>query len=358
MFAASRALGCDVAQVLDFSASINPLGPPPTVWRAIRHARGLLAHYPDPECLELRQTLAERWGCQPRHLVVGNGSMELIDALPTALDLHNLLVVQPTFSEYAASMARAGRTVTVVRARRAERYAIPILRLRREVVRAGKRPRGIDGLVLCNPNSPSGGICNRQDLIELLRLAQRRGVWAIVDESFADFYPDCSVLPRSLSWSRVVVLRSLTKFYSLPGLRVGYAVAAPPVVQAIRRVLAPWSVNVLGQVAAVAALRDPAYAGKSLAFMGRERERLTQQLASVPGCSVYPAQANFLFVELGSRWNATAVVAHLRRQGVLIRDCSTVPGVERQAIRVAVRRRRDNDRLVAAMRDALKGGGR
>lgn len=349
VYAASRELGRDVTELLDFSASINPLGPSPQVWRAIIRARQLLQHYPDPECWDLRQALAKRWSCDPAQIVVGNGSMELIYALPQALTIRHLLLVQPTFSEYAASMTRAGGRVTAVCADREEQYALPMDRLCRLLEQPTKGSRAFEGILLCNPNSPTGQACGAEDVMKLVRAAQRRGVWLIVDETFADYCPGRSILPLVSSWSKVVILRSLTKFYGLPGLRVGYAAAVPEVVRTIREALAPWSVNAMGQVAALAALQDTAHARKSLEFMVKERTRFAQMLAALPGCTVYPSHANFIFMELPHRWHATRMTEHLRREGLLIRDCSAVPGANPRSIRVAVRLRRDNARLIRSL---------
>lgn len=349
VYAAARELQCEVTQVLDFSASINPLGPSPLVWRAITSARHLLSHYPDPDCWALRQALAAQWQCDSAQIVVGNGSMELISAIPRALKIERLLLVQPTFSGYAASMARAGGRVTQFYADRDEQYALPVERICGLLHRQKKGPRSIDGVAFCNPNSPTGQVCDTDAVLALARMAQRRGVWLIVDETFADYCPERSILPLASSLSRVVVLRSLTKFYGLPGLRVGYAVSAESVVQKLREALPPWSVNAMGQVAALAALRDRAHVRKSLQFMQHERARLAALLAALPGCRVFPAQANFIFVELPRGWRARKMTELLRQEGLLIRDCSSVPGANARSIRIAVRLQPDNDRLLRAL---------
>ena len=353
--AASRELGREVTELIDFSASINPLGPSQNVWRAIAGARHLVPHYPDPECWDLRQALATLWRCAPGQILVGNGSIELLYALPRALKIDHLLLVQPTFSEYAASMARAGGRVTTVYADRDEQYALPIDRLCQLLERPAKGSRTIDGVLLCNPNSPTGQACSAAEVLRLVRAAQRRGVWLIVDETFADYCPERSILPLASSWSRVVVVRSLTKFYGLPGLRVGYALAAPTVVQRLRGELPPWSVNAMGQVAALAALHDTAHAKKSLQFVVKERTRMANALAELPGCTVFPAHANFLFMELPRGWHGAKLTEQLRREGLLIRDCSSVPGANRRSIRIAVRSRQDNDRLLKSLYRVLSG---
>jgi threonine-phosphate decarboxylase len=321
IYDAARALGCDPGEIVDFSASINPLGPSPHVWKAIASSTDLLGHYPDPDCWDLRRALATFWRVDPDQIVVGNGSTELIDALPRALKIHRLLIVQPTFSEYAAAMGRAGGETTALYADRTNHYAIPIDRLYRVMERGRNEGRSFDGVVLCHPNSPTGQACTVDDLIRLSRVAHKRGLWLIVDESFADYCSDRSILPCVPSWPQVVVLRSMTKFYALPGLRVGYAVSAHTTAGRLQRQLPPWSVSVMGQVAALAALNDKTHARKSLKFMTHECERFRTRLAALPGCTVLQTYANYCFVELPRGQQARALAEHLRGKGLLIRDC-------------------------------------
>lgn len=356
IYGAARELGRDPSKILDFSASINPLGPSPHAWNAITASRRLLSHYPDPACWDLRQALATFWHIDPEQIVVGNGSTELIEALPRALGIHRLLVVQPTFSEYAAAMARAGGRATALYADRSDQYAIPIDRLCRVMETGRNDGRPIDGVVLCHPNSPTGQACSADEVARLAKAARRRGLWLVIDEAFADYCPDRSVLPHAASWPGVVVLRSMTKFYALPGLRVGYAVATHTAVSRLRRQLPPWSVCVMGQVAALAALNDAAHARKSLRFMARERERFGKLLAALPGCVVMPTCANYFLVELPRGRHARDITEYLRSKGLLIRDCSSVPGTNSRSIRLAVRTVQDNDRLIRTLSRLLLQG--
>lgn len=359
VYAAARELGRDLHQLLDFSASINPLGPSPAALRTMRAAEVLLSHYPDPACWALRQSLARHWHRPAEEFLVGNGSTELIHLLPRTLAIRHLLLIGPTFSEYAEAMTRAGGQVTMLMADRANGY-----RLRLELVLAAlqkrRRPASgaspIDAVLLCNPNSPTGRACDAGAVRTLARLVARRGLWCIVDESFAEYADHASILSEPLP-PRTVVLRSFTKFYGLPGLRAGYAVAKPGVIAQIATQQPPWSVNMLAQQTALAALQDARHAGRSLRFMERERARVQKALTRLPGCTVFPSAVNFLLMELPVGQKATAVVAVLRRQGLLIRDCSQVPGLNGRSVRIAVRSRADNDRLLRALSSLLCEGG-
>ncbi len=357
VYAAARALRRPIEQLVDFSASINPLGPSPRALHAITHARGVLQHYPDPDCWALRQALAARWRCRPDQIVIGNGSAELIHLLPAALHLRHLLVIGPMFSEYARAMTKSGGRVSTVLADRADGYKPPLARamkLLRESGAKAQRRGVVDAVVLCNPNSPTGRAYEADEVMRVARLAERHGVKLIVDETFVDYCEERSILPMIAKAGRTIVLRSFTKFYGLPGLRVGYLISNAATARQIHAHQPPWSVNALAQEAALGALLDRRHAERSRSFMVRERARLTRLLEKLPGCALFPSSANFLLMELPLGHQARMVTATLYRQGLLIRDCSDVPGLNERTVRIAIRGRADNDRMVLALSTLLR----
>ena len=351
IYAAARELSLPPSRLLDFSASINPLGPSKRVFRAAASALPLTCHYPDPDCRELVKALASRWALAGNHFVIGNGSSELIHLLPRALAIRHALILGPTFSEYARALSVQGSRVTYLHATRTDGYQIPLTQARKALCTNKSR---FDALFLCNPNSPTGQVVSTKDVLALADVAARRKVWVVVDETFADYCEAHSVLSAVARNPRLLVLRSFTKFYALPGLRVGYLAGPLEVVTGIRRFQAPWSVNVLAQTAAQAALEDRRHAQRSLAFMHRERARLTEALGAIPGLHVFPSAANFLLVELPPSMPAAHVVQALRQQGLLIRNCSAIPGLNGRTIRVAVRTTAENRRLVTVLRRIVK----
>ncbi len=352
--AAARELRRPVSRILDFSASINPLGPSPQALRAIAKGHALLSHYPDPDCWTLRQSLASRWKLPPEQIVVGNGSTELIHWLPRSLAIKQALIVGPTFSEYAQAVARAGGRTTMLLAKRTEGYRPPLERAIQLVKSSRNGRESIDAIFLCHPNSPTGQACEVAEVLTLVREAERAGIWTILDETFIEYCEDRSLLSQLSTYSHLVVLRSFTKFYALPGLRIGYLAGSERAASLVRALQPPWSVNALAQVGAEASFNDRRHAQRSLLYMEQERDRLTRRLGSVPGLTLFPSQANFLLVELPGSHEAGSITMALRRQGLLIRDCSSVPGLNQCTVRVAVRTRRENDRLVAALKELVE----
>jgi len=207
---------------------------------------------------------------------------------------------------------------------------------------------------LCNPNNPTGRVMSRSAVRELAEAACRRQAWLIVDEAFIDYCPTQSFISMLSAYPRMLLLRSLTKFYAMPGLRIGYLVGASKVVDQLKDRLPPWSVNSLAQEVALAVLRDHTYAANSRTYMTCERSRFVKGLRSLSGLRVYPSASNFVLLELPATTSAEEVTECLTAERLLVRDCSTLPGLTRQMIRVAIRRTNENRRLLAALGHCLR----
>lgn len=346
VYRAAREQRITVDRIADFSANINPLGFPTSGVRAIRSALKQIVHYPDPDCLQLRQILARQCGVDPDMILIGNGSTELIHLLPRTLGIKAALIMGPTFEEYARALMDAGGVVQYVHARREERFRPPVQEILLEL--SAKRTR-FDTVFLCNPNNPTGQTINRSALCEITEAIERRQGWLIVDEAFIDYCQEHSVVSMLKEYPRMIVLRSLTKFYAMPGLRIGYLLGASKVVNQLKGRQPPWSVNSLAQEVSCAVLQDSGYAQKSLAVMETERPRFLRGLRSLSGVRVYSPAANFALIELPAWACASVLVDRLASERLLVRDCSTLPGLNRQMIRVAIKTPKENRRLLAVL---------
>lgn len=305
------------------------------------------------------EAIARHHRIRPGNVLLGNGTMELIYAVPAALNVRRGLIVGPTFSEYERALALSNARVTSVLARQENHYQPPVhdvltrLRPARASFRASPRRPSIDAVFLCNPNSPTGQSLSRRHVYRVLEAVTRQGGRLIVDETFVDFCEEKSGIRRAVRDDSLLVLRSFTKFYAIPGLRIGYAVGTEKVLQAIRNRLPPWSVNALAQEAAVACLQDTRYRRKSLWFLQKERPVFRQALERIPGLRVYPSSANFFLVELPRSLTSRQVRAALIERGLLVRDCSNYPGLHDHVLRFAVRTARENANLVRRLRDVV-----
>jgi threonine-phosphate decarboxylase len=362
VYQAAKALGRPVDSLVDFSASLNPYGPPSSVLCAMQQALPSCRHYPDPYGEALRDRLAIEHGISSESIVLGNGSAELIRTLPKALSLRRGYVAGPTFMEYEEALDIAGVRCTYVLAKSSEKYVPPVERLSLLVRMTGsgsqRKKRGRAGsstaVILCNPNSPTGRMVSARHLRALYRTIEQAGHWLVVDEAFIDFCPEQSLIKDISNSTRLLILRSFTKFYGMPGIRLGYLAGSPDTIATIRRLLPPWSVSHVAQVAGMAALNDLPYRQRSMKFMQQERKRFMAQLRTVHGLRVLPTSANFIMVELPLGCVTEKVVSRLAHQGMLVRDCRTFSGISRPALRIAIRHPPDNNRIVHALQEALQ----
>lgn len=184
--------------------------------------------------------------------------------------------------------------------------------------------------------------------------AKRAGVFTVIDEAFIEYAPGYSVTSEASSRKGVAVLRNFTKFYGMPGLRAGYLVAHPSVVETLWKHKEPWSMNTLAERAAVAALSDTVYAARSLALVDREKGYLYRKLGEIPGIIPYPPSVNFVFAKLSvDGCTSASLTESLARKGILVRDCSNFRGLDGSFVRFAVKSRADNKALVNALRSSL-----
>ena len=353
-----------VHQLIDFSASINPLGLPSGVRRALVHAIPSSIHYPDPGGTDLRVQIGAFHRIAPESIVLGNGSAELISILPRSLGLRHGLVMGPTFMEFERALALAGAHCTYVHAGAKDHYDPPVDRvcqiLSKGKSRVGKNrltqrgsTRKIDAVFLCNPNSPTGRALPLASVLRLLKTVRKAKACLIVDEAFVDYCASRSVIREIERSPDLLVLRSFTKFFAIPGLRIGYVAGHQALVDPIREAIPPWSVSHLAQAAAMAALEDKDYRRRSVTFMGEERIRFGRLLRQIPGVQLYPSQANFFLLELPPECTAERIADRCRKQKFLVRNCQDFAGIKANTLRLAIRRPKDNDRLVKVLTLAI-----
>lgn len=340
VFAVARRLGVSPDGIIDFSASINPLGPPVGVRGAVAAAFDRLVHYPDSGATELRDALARRHHLLPENICVANGSTELIYLVPRLVGGRRGLIVAPPFSEYAKSLARAGWEIDYLALDPDQGFALSPDALDRRLA------RGCDLLFLANPGNPTGALIPGNGVAEILRLCRSRGAFLVLDEAFIDFREEESATSLVAQGGGAVVLRSMTKFYAIPGLRLGYAVGSGEVIARLAALREPWSVNTLAQAAGLACLEDGEYPARTRDLVAAERKRLASGIAALPGLTVYPSSANYLLVRIDAGPSAPELAARLLAERVLIRDCSSFRGLSDRFFRVAVRGAEENMRLL------------
>ena len=340
-----RALGLRRGEVLDFSASINPLGVSPAVTEALRNLD--LATYPDPDCSELRRALADRLGLESERILVGNGATELIHLLARALLEAGdaAAIFTPTFGEFEAA-CRLQR-VAPVHIAPAEQHTFGWDLPAAARLIATLRPAL---LFVCNPNNPTGTYLG-PDSLEVIAAALGDTGLLVLDEAYAPFVERRWDATRLLRRGNVVLLRSMTKDHALTGLRLGYLLGPRAVVRQVRRWQHSWSVNAVAQAAGIAALGDCGHVARGRRAVRDGRRYLAQEFRRL-GLPCSEAAANFLLVRVGAA--AALRLRLLREHRVCVRDCASFGLPDH--VRIGVRRMADCRRLAVALREVLENG--
>jgi len=363
--------------LVDFSAPLNALGPPPGALAAVRAATETIDRYPEPGSPRLVERLAEYHGVPTDRIIVGAGTTELISLIgqvyreslgrracesgdPVTALAH---LVEPSYGEYRRTSAQNGLNARI--------WPEHILGWTQET-----EPDGAAGIFWTgHPNNPTGRAWDRDRLLGIVDRNPR--LMTVVDEAYLPFLPDeadRTVIPAAASRENLLVLRSMTKIFAFPGLRVGYAVASPEMINRLRRGQQPWSVTTAAEVAAAAALEDDEYLARTIELIEAESVRFTDRLWEVPGIRpAWPARerpdsappmANFVLVSLvNTQWTSAQVQDTLARRGFFARECSNYRGLEIGSkvtgpgrefvtnghLRFCVRTPAENDDLVEAL---------
>lgn len=347
---ASRSSGSPASKIIDFSASINPLGLPASVEKALRQSIKTVGPYPDPASIELREAIASFHSISPDEIVAANGSNELISLLPMLFSGGGgpALLVEPAFSEYRKALGLHGVKARSLVLGPASGFSLDPGRLMKAI-------EGCSAVYIANPSNPAGVVTPEKTLLDIISSAKRKGVIVVIDEAFADF-TGVSVIPAAVKAANVVVLRSMTKFYAMAGLRLGYAVANRRLAARLGSFVPAWSVNRLASVAGVAALGDRAFCKRTLEWFRSERESLFRGLSAIEGLEVFAPSANYVMARLPYGMDSKELRrALLEEEGMLIRELSAFRGLGPRYFRAAVLKREDNRRLVEALRRRIKG---
>jgi len=332
--------GISPRKILDFSANINPLGTPDRLRSIISGQIENLVHYPDPECLSLTGAIAGHFGVSPQQVLCGNGSSELLYALPRGLKAERAVLPAPCYVDYARAAQTAGLKIVYVLPEDVASLDVSFKRLEAEL-------RGNEIVFIGQPNNPTGLLFDKTAFINLA--AARHDSFFVVDEAFADFIEDYrSVIHHNLP--NVLVLRSMTKFFAIPGLRLGALLGPTAIIVQIGKILPFWSVNHLAQATGAAFLADKSYAVRTRQFVQKWRLELYRGLNAFPELFVYPGTANYLLVRIEhNQPDALTLQGKLLRKGIVIRVGDNFVGLDKRFFRVAVRKQEENERLCDAI---------
>ena len=342
---------CSPHALLDFSASINPLGMPDSARTALHGALETLTSYPDPNYTDLKQAIAVHHKLSPEWILPGNGAAELLTwACRDLADYGSTDLITPAFADYDRALTAAGVSIHRCRLKSPDQLLLTASGL--SLALPPVPPRG---LLLNNPHNPTGQLLSAEDIRSMVLDHPNYGL-VVLDEAFMDFLPpeqQQSLVAWIQDYPQLVILRSLTKFYAIPGLRLGYAIAHPDRLARWNHWRDPWTVNTLAARVGEVVLQDTEFQSRTYDWLAIAKPKLEQDLAQLPGLTVYHGSVNFVLVR--SEHSVLDIQRRLLQDHqIYIRDCVSFPELGDRFLRVAVRTVAENDRLIAGLTLVLK----
>ncbi|NOU95695.1 cobyric acid synthase [Paenibacillus sp. LMG 31456] len=346
LWTAAETFGISKDSFLDFSSNMNPLGPPAAAEMILRERWRDIVAYPDPAVRELRSKLAAKYKVPVEAILVGNGAAELIDLAVRVLRPGVTALARPSFSEYEEAVQKTNGAILEIPLHASHDFLLQEADVEQALVLA-------DLLFLGSPNNPTGRLLSAP-VLERLAASEKP---VILDEAFIDFHPDedsITMIRKAAESRQLMVIRSMTKFYSIPGLRLGFIVAHPDRIREMQHQQVQWSVNTMAQLIGAAVLDDHDYEHRTHKWLAEERPWLSKSLTEL-GLIVTPSDTNYLLFSL-KQLNVTVkdLQAEMGKRGILIRDASLFPGLDDSYVRVAIRLREHNERMIKELRASLE----
>ncbi|MBV5306783.1 MAG: cobyric acid synthase [Desulfobulbaceae bacterium] len=341
----AREMGLNIADLLDFSANINPLGPPEWLRPVISREVENLVHYPDPYASALVSVIADRYQVPEESVVVANGTTELLYQLPKLLGCDRALIPCPSYIDYAKVMELAGMTVQPFLLTAESGFVLDPQKLSPFL-------SGGELVVIGTPNNPTGALVDPELIIALAK--SHPTTLFLVDEAFLDFVEDGKSVAATAD--NILTLHSLTKFYAIPGLRLGFGIFPLPLARLLREHLPPWTVNSMAQAVGVRALADQEYGDQSRALCRELRTAFIHELRGIPALQVFDSAANYLLLRLVDGSDAGILARQLLERRIMIRPCGNYTGLDTSYFRLAVRTEPEKRLLLVALREVLHSG--
>ena len=332
-----------------FGANVNPLGLSGQVKKELAAHLDVISSYPDRNYTDLKKAIASYTGTSAEHIVVGNGSTELISLLISQRAPKKALLLGPTYSEYARELNLVGGTLEYYNLKEEQDFKLDISDL------TDALKSDIDLLIICNPNNPTSSAISTPDIRELLAVCRSLGIFVMIDETYIEFAPEgaaLSAVPLVPEFDNFMVIRGVSKFFAAPGLRFGYGLTSNQAfLQTLLTHQNPWSLNSVGAYAGERMLKDTDYIKKTWTLIDSERTRMCTELSRLDTVKIYPAYANFVLVRiLKEGLTSFDVFEKAIHQNLMIRDCSSFESLKGEYVRFCIMNPEDNDRLLEVFR--------
>ena len=354
-------------EVVDFSANINPLGPSQRGLDALNAQLRYISHYPDATNDDVLNAIADTYGMDKHQIIVGNGAAELLYAICRLPSYTGAFVPAPGFSEYKEALEASKIPVRDIFYRPREDdngkpyFEVPYLALETFAAEL----KGQDGRIIVflgNPNNPDGTLLDKDHIRTVASMLKDANSLLVIDESFIDFVgndplQDNEHSMRSLvnEFDNIIVVHSFTKFYAVPGLRIGAAFANKTLITQLQQYIPSWSVNTLAQAYTKAALNDVDYIKLTKQELNEERAFMYNALDALEGVTVYPPSTNFILFQVNQEGiTANYINEELKKYNMIVRNCDSYVGLTNHWVRIAIKDHETNIKLVDKLTDILK----
>lgn len=345
--------GIKKENIVSFAANVNPLGISPKLKSTLSEQIDSIMSYPDREYTSLRRRIADYVNADIEDIIVGNGSTELISLFIQIKHPKKALIVGPTYSEYEREVSLGGGCSLYYRLDEENDFRIDINSLDNEL------ESDVDLLVICNPNNPTSSAITRGDMRKILDICKKKGIFVMVDETYVEFTEDVqkiTCVPLTRYYNNIVILRGISKFFSAPGLRLGYAICGNgDLLKEMNQRKNPWTINSLAAIAGEIMFTDEEYISKTRMLISEERDRICRILKDYPNIKVFSPTANFVLIKiLKDGVTSMDLFEAAIKKGYLIRDCSTFPFLDNKFIRFCFMMPEQNDALIDIFYNCIK----
>lgn len=343
--------GIPKKNIISFSGNVNPLGISPKLKLELSERVDEITTYPDRNYNDLREAIGKYTNTNKDKVVVGNGATELISLLIKINDPQNALIIAPTYSEYEREIAMNGGRASYHELNENNNFKLDLALLSDDLA------KDIDMLIICNPNNPTSTSISKDDMDNILSICKTKNIFVMVDETYVEFAENMEEI-TSVSlidkYDNLIVLRGVSKFYSSPGLRLGYALGDKTLIENINKIKNPWSLNSLGSIAGEIMFNDSEYIEKTKNLIHNERERITKILDSHENIKYYKPTANFVLVRILKEGITSGdIFESAIKQGYMIRDCSTFKFLDDKYFRFAFMQPEQNTALLKLISELL-----
>ena len=342
----------DKEKIVLFGANVNPLGLSDQVKKDLADHLDIISSYPDRNYTGLKKAISEYTGTQPEHIVVGNGSTELISLLINQRAPKKALLLGPTYSEYARELNLVGGTLEYYNLKEPDHFQLDLPGL------TATLESDIELLIICNPNNPTSSAISTDEMKQILSICKSLNIFVMIDETYIEFAPEDAVLsaiPLVSEFDNFMVIRGVSKFFAAPGLRLGYACTSNnKLLRYIIRHGNPWTINSVAAYAGTVMFTDTEYIERTRTLIQQEQSLICSALKSRKTIRVFEPSTNFVLLKIEKEGvDAPAAFEHCIRKGLMIRDCSNFLGLNSSYIRFCFLKPEDDDVLVNTLLEIL-----